>query len=323
MLERALRRSWSKHCRVHGGSLPKRELMTVTELRLNSSDKMEALPSLAPEGSNTIGMVAWRIVLSTPEYPEGRQIILIANDVTFEGGSFGPREDALFKQASEAARLEGIPRLYVSANAGARIGLAEEMLREFEVAWKDESDPSKGFDYLFLSPAAAARLKDSVKVRAVPGRSDRMEITDVIGKQHGIGVENLQGSGLIAGETSLAYRETFTLTIVTGRSVGIGAYVTRLGQRVIQNQGPILLTGFDALNKLLGREIYISNTQMGGPAIMYRNGVSHIDVNSDLAAFSSALTWLSFVRSAVSRPLPVIPGIEGVCCLSFCVSSLL
>jgi acetyl-CoA carboxylase/biotin carboxylase 1 len=50
-----------------------------------------------------------------------------------------------------------------------------------------------------------------------------MEITDVIGKQHGIGVENLQGSGLIAGETSIAYRETFTLTIVTGRSVGIGA----------------------------------------------------------------------------------------------------
>ena len=49
--------------------------------------------------------------------------------------------------------------------------------------------------------------------------------------------------------------------------------MTRLGQRVIQNQGPILLTGFDALNRLLGREIYISNTQMGGPAIMYRNGV--------------------------------------------------
>jgi acetyl-CoA carboxylase carboxyltransferase component len=49
--------------------------------------------------------------------------------------------------------------------------------------------------------------------------------------------------------------------------------VTRLGQRVIQNQGPILLTGYDALNRLLGREIYISNTQMGGPAIMYKNGV--------------------------------------------------
>lgn len=73
-------------------------------------------------------------------------------------------EDALFKQASQLAREEGIPRLYVSANAGARIGLADEMLREFQVAWKDEQDPSKGFEYLFLSPEAATRLKDSVKV---------------------------------------------------------------------------------------------------------------------------------------------------------------
>ncbi len=168
-------------------------------------------------------MVAWRIVLSTPEYPEGRPLILIANDITFEGGSFGPREDALYKQASQLARTEGIPRLYVSANAGARIGLADEMLREFQVAWKDEQDPSKGFEYLFVSPEAASRLKESIKVSPVAGRADRMEITDIIGKQHGIGVENLQGSGLIAGETSLAYRETFTLTIVTGRSVGIGA----------------------------------------------------------------------------------------------------
>jgi acetyl-CoA carboxylase/biotin carboxylase 1 len=156
-------------------------------------------------------------------------------------------EDALFKQASQLARKEGIPRLYVSANAGARIGLADEMLREFQVAWKDENDPSKGFDYLYLTRERAAKMKDSVKVsftgfllllffffsllfykkkkkvREVAAHPDRMEITDIIGKQHGIGVENLQGSGLIAGETSLAYRETFTLTVVTGRSVGIGA----------------------------------------------------------------------------------------------------
>jgi len=125
------------------------------------------------------------VKLLTPEYPNGRQIILIANDITYEGGSFGPSsdlcffffsllscaecsfckgEDALFKQASQLAREEGIPRLYVSANAGARIGLADEMLREFQVAWKDEQDPSKGFDYLFLSPEAATRLKNSVKV---------------------------------------------------------------------------------------------------------------------------------------------------------------
>ena len=32
----------------------------------------------------------------TPEYPEGRQIIVIANDITHMIGSFGPLEDQLF-----------------------------------------------------------------------------------------------------------------------------------------------------------------------------------------------------------------------------------
>jgi len=35
------------------------------------------------------------------------------------------------------------------------------------------------------------------------------------------------------GETSRAYDETFTLSFVTGRSVGIGAYLNRLGQRYV------------------------------------------------------------------------------------------
>lgn len=44
-----------------------------------------------------IGMVAWKITLKTPEFPAGRDIILIANDMTFKIGSFGPLEDMLFK----------------------------------------------------------------------------------------------------------------------------------------------------------------------------------------------------------------------------------
>jgi acetyl-CoA carboxylase/biotin carboxylase 1 len=61
------------------------------------------------------------------------------------------------------------------------------------------------------------------------------------------------GSGLIAGETSRAYDEIFTLTLVVGRTVGIGAYLVRLGQRTIQKtqNSPIILTGYQALNKLV------------------------------------------------------------------------
>ena len=78
-------------------------------------------------------------------------------------------------------------------------------------------------------------------------------------------MENLKGSGLIAGETSRAYDEIFTVTLVTGRSVGIGAYLVRLGQRAIQNQGPIILTGAPALNKVLGKDVYSSNIQVTFP----------------------------------------------------------
>merc|ERR1711871_790577 len=65
-------------------------------------------------------------------------------------------------------------------------------------------------------------------------------------------------------------------------SVGIGAYIVRLGQRIIQmKQGPMILTGFSALNKLLGKEVYTSQDQLGGPQVMYPNGVTHEVVEND------------------------------------------
>ena len=33
----------------------------------------------------------------TPEFPDGREVILIANDITHQIGSFGPKEDLLYK----------------------------------------------------------------------------------------------------------------------------------------------------------------------------------------------------------------------------------
>lgn len=88
-------------------------------------------------------MVAWKMSLKSPEYPDGRDIIVIGNDITYRIGSFGPQEDLLFLRASELARAEGIPRIYVAANSGARIGLAEEIRHMFHVAWVDPEDPYK------------------------------------------------------------------------------------------------------------------------------------------------------------------------------------
>lgn len=176
--------------------------------------------------------------LKTPEFPNGRDIIVIGNDITFMIGSFGPREDILYQannsldiqcrfhilpsccvscwwpsfsvmlrfkmvllfgcwaalsnrtflvlcyfvlldstlfifylanvnlqvikflcskislkgvcyflwcvqKASEMARKSGMPRIYLSANSGARLGLAEEIKHLFRVAWEDPSNPDK------------------------------------------------------------------------------------------------------------------------------------------------------------------------------------
>jgi acetyl-CoA carboxylase/biotin carboxylase 1 len=95
----------------------------------------------------------------------------------------------------------------------------------------------------------------------------------------------------VSAQTCRANDSTFTLTYVTGRSVGIGAYLVRLGQRTIQkaSNAPILLTGFKALNKLIGKDVYSSNLQLGGINIMHSNGVTHSVVSNDLEGASTRL----------------------------------
>lgn len=46
-------------------------------------------------GTNKVGMLAWHVTMRTPEYPEGREIVVISNDVTFQSGSFGVAEVSL------------------------------------------------------------------------------------------------------------------------------------------------------------------------------------------------------------------------------------
>jgi acetyl-CoA carboxylase/biotin carboxylase 1 len=100
------------------------------------------------------------------------------------------------------------------------------------------------------------------------------------------------------------------------RTVGIGAYLVRLGQRTIQkaSASPIILTGYQALNKLMGADIYSTNDQLGGPGIMYPNGVSHIVVPDHLRAVKAAIDWLSYVPMKRGGLLPVtdIRGLDEI-----------
>ncbi|KAG7648582.1 Biotin carboxylase-like N-terminal domain [Arabidopsis thaliana x Arabidopsis arenosa] len=266
-----------------------------------------------PPGLNDFGMVAWCLDMSTPEFPMGRKLLVIANDVTFKAGSFGPREDAFFLAVTELACAKKLPLIYLAANSGARLGVAEEVKACFKVGWSDEISPENGFQYIYLSPEDHERIGSSVIAHEVklPSGETRWVIDTIVGKEDGIGVENLTGSGAIAGAYSKAYNETFTLTFVSGRTVGIGAYLARLGMRCIQRlDQPIILTGFSTLNKLLGREVYSSHMQLGGPKIMGTNGVVHLTVSDDLEGVSAILNWLSYIPAYVGGPLPVLAPLD-------------
>lgn len=285
------------------------EYMHVKELILDPQNRNALISTSRKPGQNDIAMVAWDLTLFTPFSPQGRNVIIIANDISMETGTFGTEEDQLFYLASKHARERKIPRIYLSANSGARIGLAEEVRSKFQVAWVD-NDYTHGQEYIYLSEADYKGLEKSVTAQRIEteNKEVRYKVTDIIGTRNGLGVENLSGSGLIAGETSLAYDEIFTLTYVTGRSVGIGAYLCRLGQRCIQKvTQPMILTGYLALNKLLGREVYSSNSQLGGPDIMYTNGVSHLTVQNDMEGVVACLAWLNFVPDCRLGSLPITP----------------
>ena len=70
------------------------------------------------------------------------------------------------------------------------------------------------------------KLSENYDVIAGPVNLEGDEVyrlTDIIGSEPDMSVEIVKGSGLIAGETSSAYNDIFTLTVFLGRTVGIGA----------------------------------------------------------------------------------------------------
>lgn len=153
--------------------------------------------------------------------------------MTFKAGSFGPREDAFFLAVTDLACEQKLPLIYLGANSGGCVRVADEVKSCFKIGWSDESNPEWGLQHVYLAPEDYARNGSSViahEMKQVTGET-RWIVDSIVGKEDGLWVENLAGSGAIAGAYSRAYKETFTLTRVIGRTVGIGAYLDRLGMR--------------------------------------------------------------------------------------------
>ena len=314
MFQAALIKLWEEYLECRPEIEMPAQVMQYVELVIDPTNPSKLIEQKRMPGENDCGMVAWRFTLYTPEYPSGRDIIVIGNDITHLLGVFGPAEDYVFQLASERARALGVPRIYLAANSGARIGLAEEVKGLFQIAWIDDTNHDKGFKYLYLTPENYKKVSESVRTEVIDDEGEtRYKITDIIGKDDGLGVENLKYAGMIAGESSLAYSEIVTITMVTCRAIGIGSYLARLSQRVIQLENShIILTGAGALNKLLGREVYTSNNQLGGIQIMHANGVSHITAQDDLDGVTTIMRWLSFVPKHKTAGLPIIEPLDPI-----------
>jgi len=68
----------------------------------------------------------------------------------------------------------------------------------------------------------------------------------------------------------------------------------------------MILTGYSALNKLLGKEVYTSQDQLGGPQIMYPNGVTHEVVQNDREGMQAVIDWLAYTPKDFYSTSPVV-----------------
>lgn len=268
------------------------------ELVLENESSLNLVEIRREPALNDVGIVVWEFTLSDLPFNLESQFLVVSTDITFKNGSFSEREAKLYAAACHLARTKGIPFIFCCCSNGARIGMADEIKDLYKVKWKDINNYEKGIDYLYLEEEDYKLLKNqnSVIVEKIDVENRVIyKILDIIGDIDGIGVENLKGSGLVAGEMSKLYDETFTISLVTGRAVGIGAYLVRLGRRVIQvENSTIILTGAETLNRVLGKNVYSSHEQLGGTNIMHSNGVAQIVAKDDLDGIRKILKWLSY-----------------------------
>ncbi|POW08839.1 hypothetical protein PSHT_09403 [Puccinia striiformis] len=71
-----------------------------------------------PPGRNTVGRVTRMFLIKTLQFPNGRRMIVFANNITFKMGSSCPAKDDFFYQGTELTCKLGVPRIYLSANSG-------------------------------------------------------------------------------------------------------------------------------------------------------------------------------------------------------------
>ncbi|CAI2176389.1 617_t:CDS:2 [Funneliformis geosporum] len=182
LFRQAIRILWNRASHHSSNLKYSSDVLEANEIVLDENNNLREVE----RASERIHLVWLQIsLLFLPEYPKGKKIIVIANDITYHTHWFF---------WSFRRSIFGIPRAYLS-----RIGLAGEVMNHFNVALIDKGNPSKYIEYLYLDLETYKQLHQNGRKSVIAERKEtRHKITNIIGSKDGLGVECLKGSGLIA-----------------------------------------------------------------------------------------------------------------------------
>lgn len=243
----------------------------------HDSDIIEFVSDMPPQD---IGVVAVLLKLQNE-----LNIIVFGNDMSYNYGSFGANESKFFCLLCKFCQQHKLAQVFLSCNTGAQLSINNEIKNCFKI--QAENNEIK---YIYLSKQDYEKYKDLGKYEKID--DDTYKITKI----NNDGVLNLDQAASMASEMTKSYDKTFTISFVTNYSVGIGAYLCKLSERIVQHKdSSLLLTGHKALNTVLGRDLYTSNQQIGGTNIMLNNGISYLQSNSNEDGIRKIEKWISYV----------------------------
>ena len=197
----------------------------------------------------------------------------VINDLKVGNGALKKADADVLHEVSALAVRDGVPLIIISSNSGAAI----------------EADPD-------LCSRVMGVTKDG-SLQLTGGEDEETAVS-----RPGYGPETLCSAAVMASAIANAERTIPVICYVTVRSVGIGAYINKLGNRIIQRaDSPMLLTGYRAINELLGGEVFSSNNELGGSGVMQSNGITDVVVTGDdaVAITDHLCRWWKVTSDAI------------------------
>lgn len=281
-------------------------------------------------GKNETGIVGFVIKVKLPNFPEGKQMVLVGHDRTHRDTPLGAMDfqsGSALKEIMDYATREGFPPIYIAETSGAKMALPEELIPrrgdDLRLRW-DEAQKK-----IYLNREDVDSLLAHWKMGSLEeimlgqwldvGGESRFYPTDLL--KGGINVESLRGSAKSAGAFARAAADIPTLAMLLaegGIATGIGLYNLRLcrtlrGQRGNGNgkDSFIILTGFEAINKMFNAELFPDQAALGGSKRMLAEGMSTHLVSSEAQGMLEALKVLD-QNPAIpdirrTMPLPGLP----------------